>query len=206
MANSNSALNGQGNQIEGVTHTSGIAKQKTGIGAIAITGSTDAGSWQAEATHLDGATFVASDGVSLLAGKTAAGLVKAIAVDANAQLGGTVDLTVIASAAFTTTQTQADQTNQYARGIQVVLDMTVVGTGSVTVSIEGKDVISGKYYALLTGAAVITNVTNVYRIYPGLTPVANATVSDVLPRTWRVKVTANNANSATYSVGACLLP
>ena len=206
MANSNSPLNGQGNQIEGLTHTSGVAKQKTGIGAIAITGSTDAGSWLAVASHLDGVTFVAADGVHLLAGKTTAGLVKAVAVDDAFQLGGTVEVTILASAGRTTTQTQADQTNPYARGIQVILDMTVVGTGSVTLEIDGKDPASGKYYALLTGAAVVTNVTNVYRVYPGLTAAANATASDNLPRTWRVKVTANNANSATYSVGAVLLP
>lgn len=206
MANSNSPLNGQGDRIEGLTHTSGVAKQKTGIGAIAITGSTDAGSWEALATHLDGATFAASDGVALSAGMTLAGLVKALVLDANAQLGGTVDVSVLTSAARTTTQTQADQINPYARGIAVTLDMTVVGTGSVTVSIQGKDVVSGKYVTLLAGAAITTNSTNTYRVYPGLTAVANATASDSLWRTWRVLVTANNANSATYSVGAALLP
>lgn len=205
MANSNSAVNGQGNQIEGLTHTGGVAKQKTGLGAIAITGSTDAGAWEAAATHLDGATFAASDGVGLIAGLVGT-LVKSLVLDANAQLGGTVDVSVLTSGARTTTQTQADQTNAYARGIAVTLDMTVVGTGSVTLAIQGKDAVSGKYVALLTGAAVITNSTNVYRVYPGLTAAANATASDNLWRTWRVVVTANNANSATYSVGAVLLP
>lgn len=121
------------------------------------------------------------------------------------QRGNLDNIVVLASAARTTTQTQTDQTNYNHRGIIVVLDMTVVGTGSVTLEIDAKDPVSGKYYAVLTGAAVVTNVTNVYRVYPGLTAVANATVSDVLPRTWRVKVTANNANSATYSVGAMLV-
>lgn len=115
------------------------------------------------------------------------------------------DITLIASAAFTTTQTTADQTNTMARGVRVVLDVTVVGTGSVTLEIDVKDGASGKYVAQLTGAAVITNSTNTYVVYPGLTPSANAIVSDVLPHTWRVKVTANNANSVSYSVGASLL-
>lgn len=115
------------------------------------------------------------------------------------------NITVLASASRTTTQTQGDQTNFNHRGIIVVLDMTVVGTGSVTLEIDGKDPVSGKYYAILTGAAVTTNSTNIYRIYPGLTASANATANDVLPRTWRVKVTANNSNAATYSVGAMLL-
>lgn len=113
---------------------------------------------------------------------------------------------ILASGARTTTQTGKDMSNVGGKGIVVVLDMTTVGTGSVTLSIDGKDPVSGKYYNLLTGAAVTTNSTNVYRVYPGLTAAANATANDVLPRTFRVVVTANNANSATYSVGAILIP
>lgn len=117
-----------------------------------------------------------------------------------------VEVTVFASAAQTATQTQADQTNTGARGIMVILDMTVVGTGSVTLEIDGKDVASGKYYSLLTGAAVTTNVTNVYTVYPGATVTSNVSANACLPKTWRAKVVANNSNSATYSVGAILLP
>lgn len=117
-----------------------------------------------------------------------------------------LEVTVLASAAQTTTQTQADQINQLCRGIVVVLNVTAAGLGSITLEIDGKDPVSGAYYALLTGAAVTTNGTTIYRVYPGLAAVANATASDVLPRTWRVKVTANNANAVTYSVGAILIP
>ncbi len=119
---------------------------------------------------------------------------------------GTQDnIALMPSAAYTTTQTSADQTNPNARGVVVVLDMTIVGTGSVTLTIKGKDPVSGKYYTILAGVAVTTNSTNIYRVYPGLTAAANATASDVMPRTWQVVVTANNANSATYSVGAMLI-
>lgn len=121
------------------------------------------------------------------------------------RVSGGNDLTLIPSAAFTTTQTSADQINTSGRGVRVVLDVTNVGTGSVTLEIDAKDVASGKYIALLTGAAVITTSTNVYEVYPGLTPIANAVVSDVLPHTWRVKIVANNVNSAIYSVGASYL-
>ena len=117
------------------------------------------------------------------------------------------DVTVFASGAQTTTQTQADQTNNTAKGIKVVLDMTnVASSPSVTLEIDGKDAASGKYYSILTGAAVTTVSTNVYTVYPGLTASANAVANDILPHTWRIKVTANNANSGTYSVGASLLP
>lgn len=117
---------------------------------------------------------------------------------------GTSANIVLASGARTTTQTQADATNYNHRGIRVVLDMTVVGTGSVTVSIQGKDA-NGIYYTLLTGAAVTTNVTNVYEVFPGATAAANAVANSALPRTYRVVVTANNANSATYSVSSELI-
>lgn len=127
-------------------------------------------------------------------------------LDAYVPLGSTsADVVLVPSAAATVTNAGADQTNYGARGVKVVLDMTVVGTGSVTLTIQGKDTASGKYYTLLAGAAVVTNVTNVYEIYPGLTTVANVAASATLPHTWRVLVTANNANSATYSVGASLI-
>jgi hypothetical protein len=119
--------------------------------------------------------------------------------------GPPADLTLLSSAAQTTTQTLADQANFAGKGIRVVLDMTVVGTGSVTLEIDAKDGASGKYTPLLTGAAVITNSTNVYIIHPELTAAANSIAKDVLPHTWRVKVVANNANPATYSVGASYL-
>lgn len=120
--------------------------------------------------------------------------------------GTTPSATVgITASGVTTTQTGTDQTNYNHRGVKVVLDMTNAGTGSVTLEIDGKDEVSGKYYAILTGAAVVSNSTNVYTVYPGITTAANAAVSDTLPRTWRVKVTANNANATTYTVGASLI-
>lgn len=117
-----------------------------------------------------------------------------------------LDVTHLASASRTTTQAGADITNFGWKGVQVVLDMTLVGTGSVTLTIQGKDSVSGKYYTLLAGAAVTTNVTNVYTVYPGVTATASVSASMVLPRVFRLLVTANNANAATYSVGYSLIP
>jgi hypothetical protein len=109
---------------------------------------------------------------------------------------------LISASGATTTQTSADQENPNARGVIVTLDMTSAGTGSVTLEIDAKDPISGKYTALLTGAAVTTNSTNQYIVYPGAPVTANVSASDPLPDTWRAKVTANNANATTYTVGA----
>jgi hypothetical protein len=122
------------------------------------------------------------------------------------RLRGNVDTAALITAAgATTTQATADQTNYNGRCVKVVLDMTTVGTGSVTPTIQGKDAASGKYYTLLAGAAVVTNVTNVYTVCPGVTATANVSASDVLPRTWRVNVVANNANPTTYTLGASVI-
>jgi len=118
----------------------------------------------------------------------------------------TADLTVVAAGSHTTTQTQSDQTNVNARGLRVVLDMTdVTASPSVTLEIDAKDVASGKYVSLLTGSAVVTVSTNVYLIHPSLTAAANSIAQNILPRTWRIKATANNSNAGVYSVGASYL-
>ena len=104
-------------------------------------------------------------------------------------------------AGATTTQTSPDLTNNDARGVTVFVSSTVIGTGSITVTIQGKDRASGLYYTLLAGAAIITNTVNRYTVYPGGTVAANVSASDSLPELWRILVTANNANAATYTVG-----
>lgn len=111
-------------------------------------------------------------------------------------------VTLLASAAHTTTQTSADLLNYNGLSmLDLILDVTTPGTGSITVTINGKDPASGKYYLLLGGAAVTTTTTNRYRVGPYLAAVANSIAQDVLPRVFQVVVTANNANSMTYSVG-----
>lgn len=112
---------------------------------------------------------------------------------------------IITATGATTTQTGPDLPNFNGRGVKIVLNMTTAGTGSVTLSIQGKDLTSGAYYTILTGAAVTVNGTTVYTIYPGVTAAANAAASDILPRTWRVLVTANNVNATSYTVGASLI-
>lgn len=114
--------------------------------------------------------------------------------------------TFLASAARTTTQTQADQSNFGHKGIRVVTDITSAGTGSITVDIQAKDVASGKYVSMLASAALNTNQTKTLFVYPGSLNTANAAANDHLPAIWRIVVTANNANSVTYSVGYQLLP
>lgn len=118
---------------------------------------------------------------------------------------GNHEVTVLASAARTTTQTSADLINYNGKKLKIILDVTSAGTGSVTVTINGKSTLSSKYYLLLAGAAVTTNSTNVYTIFPGATATANVSANDCVPRIFQVVVTANNTNSVTYSVDAQIM-
>lgn len=117
---------------------------------------------------------------------------------------GNVDtVTLLASAAQTTTQTIDNIVQIGARGVVICVDTTVNAVAcSNVVTIYGKDPVSGKSNLLLTGAAITGVGTVFYTIYPGATVAANLTVSLPLPRTYKVVVTAGNANSATYSVAA----
>lgn len=110
-------------------------------------------------------------------------------------------VSLVTQTAATTTFTSADIDNPDGKYIHVILDTTAVGSGSLTISIKGKDPASGKYYTLLAGAAVTTNTTNVYKVGPGLPVTSNVSANDILPRTLQILATANNSNPATYTIG-----
>lgn len=110
--------------------------------------------------------------------------------------------TALASAARTATVNSSDLTNYNGRGCHVVIDVTaIVATPSLVVKIQGKDALSGKYYDILVATAITATGTTVLKVYPGITPTAGASASDMLPRTFRVRVEHADADSATYSVG-----
>lgn len=116
-----------------------------------------------------------------------------------------IHLDILPSASRTTTVTGTAQ-KQYNPGILVIVDITSAGTGSITVSIEGYDPTSTKWYTILASTALVSNATTVLGAYPGAGFTANSRYDISLPLTWRVTVTHNNANAITYSVGAELLP
>jgi hypothetical protein len=99
------------------------------------------------------------------------------------------------------TYVSADQQNLGRRGLKLTVDITAnAGAFTFTVTIQGKDPLSGKYYTLLQSAALAANGTTILTVYPGVTPAANVAVSDVLPSTWRVSVTLATSN-ATATIG-----
>lgn len=113
-------------------------------------------------------------------------------------------LTLLASAARTITTNSADQTNYNHRGLILTVDVSVIGTGSITPSIQAKDSISGNYKTIWTAAAALVgNGTAVYALYPNSVAASfTEAASIMLTRTWRLVLTSNNANSVTASASA----
>lgn len=100
-----------------------------------------------------------------------------------------------------------DQKNLFASGMAVVIDITAITgtTPSLTVVLEGKDPVSGKYFTILSSAALNSVGTTVLRVFPGATAAANLTVNDRLPKTFRVRATiAGTTPSVTATIGGIL--
>lgn len=104
------------------------------------------------------------------------------------------------------TYTSADIENGQGRGVKVVVDITAVGGGAtLTVTLQGKDPLSGKYYTLLASAALGAAATTVIFIFPGAPVAANVSANDALPATWRVSAALAVANNMTFTIGASIL-
>lgn len=85
MAAPTSILNTRSQSTDTLFGPDGVSKIKLGIGSKAVSGLTALGAWQGVATHIDGATFAASDGVIALAGVEGT-TVRKILVDSSGHL------------------------------------------------------------------------------------------------------------------------
>jgi hypothetical protein len=98
--------------------------------------------------------------------------------------------------------------NHNHRGAHVGVNVTAI-TGTLPVLIvyiEGQDEASGQWYVLLQSVDIATVGFNRLSVYPGITPVLNQAVSNVLPATWRVRYSVTGVGAAvTATFGACLL-
>lgn len=88
----------------------------------------------------------------------------------------------------------------------IIVVSAITATPSIVPTIEAYNDITDTWYVLLTGAAITATGTTILKVYPGITAVANASSSDILPQTWRVLMTHGDADSATYTVSANLIP
>lgn len=119
----------------------------------------------------------------------------------------TAALVTLAAAGAGTTNS-ADQTNYNGRGVIVIADVTVAGgTIAVTVSVQGKDAASGKYYTILTSASLVTTGTTALTVYPGAPVTGSVSSASPLPRVWRVQVVsgAGVTPAVTMTVGASVI-
>jgi len=123
---------------------------------------------------------------------------------------GSLEGSLLASAARTTATPSPDQIAHNHRGILfVMLNVTVAsGTGGLIVQIQGKDPVSGNYFKLHADpAAIIATGLKVYALGLGIGAAAGDVLGAfniALPRTWRVNVAVGDASSYTYSVGYSL--
>lgn len=86
----------------------------------------------------------------------------------------------------------------------IILSVSALSAGSLTVTISGKDIASGNFYTILAGSAVSSTGTTVYKIGLAFTGVPNLTANDFLPGSWKIEVAHSTGDSITYSLGIWL--
>lgn len=90
-------------------------------------------------------------------------------------------------------------------GVLLVVDITAITgtTPTLTVTLQGKDPVSGKYYTILVSAALNAIGTTVLRVHPSLTPAVNLVANDVLPAVYRaISAIGGTTPAVTYTVSA----
>jgi hypothetical protein len=107
------------------------------------------------------------------------------------------------TAAVAATYNGADQHNPSGFGIHVTVDITNI-TGTLTVTIQGKDPASGKYYTLLASAPLAAVATTVLKVFPGATVAANLAANDILPDTFRV-IAVSATGPVTATIGCSIV-
>lgn len=110
--------------------------------------------------------------------------------------------TSMTSAARTASQTSEKNINDCWSRIHLITNITAWTAGSLTPKLQGWDGINNVWYDILVGPALAATGTNVLKLGPGFTPVANAVSSDALPPVWRAVFTAATADPITYSAAA----
>jgi hypothetical protein len=103
-------------------------------------------------------------------------------------------------------RTQADDgsvdvSNPDGQACHLIIDPTVNagGLGSIQVTIQGKDPLSGKKYTILQSAVLTALATIVLRVGAGLTAAANLVANDVLPKDLTVSFAHGAGGPITYT-------
>lgn len=106
--------------------------------------------------------------------------------------------------AAASTVNSADQINYNGKGVKLGINLTLT-TGTLTIIIQGKDTISGQYYNIASSAALAAPGFTTLQVYPGITTTANVSLSDVLPRTWRVQAVVGVGGGVSATVGGSVI-
>lgn len=119
---------------------------------------------------------------------------------------GNVDSTVMTMVSDQAgTPVSPDQTNYNGRGVQIGINITALANVTMTVTIQGKDVASSQYYTLLTSASLTGTGFTLLTLFPGVTPTANVAISQVLPRTWNIKLNITGTGTVSGTIGASII-
>jgi hypothetical protein len=123
---------------------------------------------------------------------------------------GNTEGTLLASAARTASVSSPIMENHNARGVALVLNVTVAsGTGGLTVYIVARETATVTTFVLNATPTAVTAVSkSIYMLYPGIAAgvgeVTQAT-SSVLPRGWYALVNHADGSSYTYSLAYSLI-
>ena len=101
------------------------------------------------------------------------------------------DITLFASASrVAATYNSEDQSTSFARGVVIFLNITAL-TGTLDLKVQAKDTESDTYIDMASCSLAQQSATGIdmLTIYPGIAETANVSVSDRLPKVWRVVCT-----------------
>lgn len=102
-----------------------------------------------------------------------------------------------------------DINNVAGKGLNVYINITAISgtTPTLTVTVQGKDPVSGQYFTILASTALAATGFTRMIIYPGVPAVANASDNDVLPDTFRVIAAVGGTGpSVTATISGCIIP
>jgi hypothetical protein len=84
--------------------------------------------------------------------------------------------------------------------LSLVVSITNINAGTLTVTIYGADAASNTVYLILASTALAANAVTVLRVGPTYTVAANLVAQDIIPLTWNVQVATTT--TITFSLGA----
>jgi predicted metal-dependent phosphotriesterase family hydrolase len=118
--------------------------------------------------------------------------------------------TLLASAARTTTTIASNQTNYNAKGVQIIIHVTVAGTGQLSPIIQAISPVTGSNYSLEAFPVITASGSYILELYPysATAPtgsIISKRVSGVIPRSWTLAMGHSDSSSWTYSVGYSLI-